>query len=176
MTYFKGNSKPKEGWVGKNFHHWSHLGVVLQTNASHLSLGLGVFYRLVRKATSSQGSWEKMPDVVCESQHIRLQTKQTQLHILHGCPVRKQLFLLFLKPCHTACRILVPWLEMEPRSPALGAWSLNHWTTREVQVFLLFIKTEKNQHWHMHTHVYICVYTHAHTLFLPYIIHIRILY
>ena len=24
---------------------------------------------------------------------------------------------------------LVPWPRMEPRSPALGAWSLSHWTT-----------------------------------------------
>ena len=27
---------------------------------------------------------------------------------------------------------LVPWSGIKPRSPALGVWSLNHWTTREV--------------------------------------------
>ena len=27
-----------------------------------------------------------------------------------------------------------PWTEIEPRPPALGAQSLNHWTTREVLV------------------------------------------
>ena len=27
---------------------------------------------------------------------------------------------------------LVPWPEMESRPPALGSWSLSHWTTREV--------------------------------------------
>ena len=27
---------------------------------------------------------------------------------------------------------LVPWLEIKPRPPALGVWSLSHWTTREV--------------------------------------------
>ena len=27
---------------------------------------------------------------------------------------------------------LVPWPGMEPGSPALGAWSLNHWTTMEI--------------------------------------------
>ena len=27
---------------------------------------------------------------------------------------------------------LIPWLGIEPRPPALGAWSLSHWTTREV--------------------------------------------
>ena len=40
-----------------------------------------------------------------------------------------------------ACRIfscgmwdllIVPWPGMEPRPPALGAWSLNHWTTGKV--------------------------------------------
>ena len=27
---------------------------------------------------------------------------------------------------------LVPWLGIEPRPPALGVWSLSHWTTSEV--------------------------------------------
>ena len=27
---------------------------------------------------------------------------------------------------------LVPWPGIEPEPPALGAWSLSHWTTREV--------------------------------------------
>ena len=27
---------------------------------------------------------------------------------------------------------LVPWPGIEPGPPALGAWSLNRWTTREV--------------------------------------------
>ena len=29
-------------------------------------------------------------------------------------------------------RDVVPWPGIEPGSPALGAWTLNHWTTREV--------------------------------------------
>ena len=29
---------------------------------------------------------------------------------------------------------LVPITKIEPRPPALGAWSLNHWTTREVPI------------------------------------------
>ena len=29
---------------------------------------------------------------------------------------------------------LVSWPGIEPRPPALGAWSLNHWTTREVPI------------------------------------------
>ena len=38
---------------------------------------------------------------------------------------------------------VVPWSEMEPGPPALGAWSLNYWTTRDVPhaLFLLFFKS-----------------------------------
>ena len=38
-----------------------------------------------------------------------------------------------------ACRILVPWLGIEPMSPAVEAQS-NHWTAREVPVNSPFIK------------------------------------
>ena len=34
--------------------------------------------------------------------------------------------------CHPACGILVPQPEIEPVPLAVEAWSLNHWTTREV--------------------------------------------
>ena len=37
-------------------------------------------------------------------------------------------------------RDLVPWLGIEPGPPALGAWSLNHWTTKEVPKSLNFLK------------------------------------
>ena len=33
---------------------------------------------------------------------------------------------------HTVGGILVPQPGIEPASPALEAWNLNHWTTREV--------------------------------------------
>ena len=33
---------------------------------------------------------------------------------------------------------LVPWPESQPRPPALGAWSLSHWTTREVCIRFCF--------------------------------------
>ena len=43
------------------------------------------------------------------------------------------LLLLFLFwPHHAASGALVPWQGIEPVSPALEAWSLNHWTAREV--------------------------------------------
>ena len=32
---------------------------------------------------------------------------------------------------------LVPWPRIEPMLPALGVWSLNHWTTRKSPVLLL---------------------------------------
>ena len=33
---------------------------------------------------------------------------------------------------HMACGIVVPWPVIKPASPVVEAWSLNHWTTREV--------------------------------------------
>ena len=35
---------------------------------------------------------------------------------------------------HMVCGTLVPWHGIEPASLALEAWSLNHWTTREVPI------------------------------------------
>ena len=40
-------------------------------------------------------------------------------------------FFFFL-PCGTVCGILVPRPGIKPVSPALEAWSLKHWTTRDV--------------------------------------------
>ena len=50
-----------------------------------------------------------------------------------------------------ACRLLVaacmwdlvPRPEIEPRPPALGAWSLSHWTTREVPQVYYILKLGK---------------------------------
>ena len=42
------------------------------------------------------------------------------------------LIYLFFWPHHVACKILAPQPGIEPVPPALGARSLNHWTTREV--------------------------------------------
>ena len=49
------------------------------------------------------------------------------------------IFILFW-PRSIACGILVPRPGFEPVSPALKAWSLNHWTTREGPVFLFLKK------------------------------------
>ena len=43
-------------------------------------------------------------------------------------------FLFWLHPA--AYGILVPQPGMEPNPPALGAWSLNHWTTRKIPFYL----------------------------------------
>ena len=42
------------------------------------------------------------------------------------------LFFFLTATCGMACRILVPWLGVEPTSLALEAQSLNHWTTQGV--------------------------------------------
>ena len=39
--------------------------------------------------------------------------------------------VLFLWPRHTVHRTWISWPGTEPRPPALGVWSLDHWTTRE---------------------------------------------
>ena len=40
---------------------------------------------------------------------------------------------------HAAYAILVPWPGIEPMALAVEVQSPNHWTTREVPVFILFI-------------------------------------
>ena len=45
------------------------------------------------------------------------------------------IFFFLLWILTAACRILVPGPGIESRPPELGAWSLSHWTTREVLVY-----------------------------------------
>ena len=53
--------------------------------------------------------------------------------------ILKTLFFFFFLRLHcVACGLLVPQPGIEPVSPALGAWSANHWTTREVPLRTLF--------------------------------------
>ena len=40
-------------------------------------------------------------------------------------------FFFFFRPYPVACRILVPWPGIEPRSSTVKVWSSNHWSTRE---------------------------------------------
>ena len=47
------------------------------------------------------------------------------------------LFFYFFWSRHVPCGNLVPRPGIEPMSLALGVWSLNHWTAREVPVTVL---------------------------------------
>ena len=49
------------------------------------------------------------------------------LHFFFHCCL---IFFFFLRL--VTCRILVPWPGIKSGPPALGAWSLNYWTTGEV--------------------------------------------
>ena len=65
---------------------------------------------------------------------------QTYTHMLwmtttpvhHGIFILNLTFFFFLGSCHVLHEILVPQLGFEPVLPAVEAWSLNSWTTREV--------------------------------------------
>ena len=64
-------------------------------------------------------------------------------------PLKKKKFIWQYQVLGAAHRIfdlscgiwdLVPWPEIEPGSPALGAWSLSHWTTRKFPTPPFFIE------------------------------------
>ena len=50
------------------------------------------------------------------------------------------IFHIYLAEPGLSCGIrdLVPWPGIEPRDPALGEWSLNHWTTKKSWEWTLF--------------------------------------
>ena len=52
-------------------------------------------------------------------------------HIPFFFLVKKGVYVYFWRCC-TACSFLVPQPGIKPVPPAVEAWSLNHWTTREV--------------------------------------------
>ena len=54
----------------------------------------------------------------------------------------KKNFFIYLTIPGLSCDMwdLVPRPGIEPRSPALGTWSLSHWTTREVPLTSLFME------------------------------------
>ena len=56
---------------------------------------------------------------------------------LYFYPLSYSVFFFWLH--HTACRILYPQPDMEPRSPEVEAWSPNYWTTKEFSYFLTFL-------------------------------------
>ena len=63
-------------------------------------------------------------------------------------------------PCCAECGILVPWPGIKPMSPALEAWSLNHWTARKswYNVFLnVLISFCLTDWWKTSQFVLICI-------------------
>ena len=48
---------------------------------------------------------------------------------------------------------VVPWPGIEPRPPALGGWSLSHWTTREIQSSSLILWSGAVDGFHMVNHL-----------------------
>ena len=65
------------------------------------------------------------------------QPRETDFGLLTYRTVKNVFFkkiFIYLAVLGVSCGMqdLVPWPGIEPGSPALGAWSLNHWATREV--------------------------------------------
>ena len=57
--------------------------------------------------------------------------------LLKTITVFNRAFFFFFGPLGVACRIFVPQPGIKPMPPALGACSLDHWTTTEVPDMLL---------------------------------------
>ena len=62
-----------------------------------------------------------------------------------------------MRTVSVACKLiwgmwdLIPWPGIEPSFPALGAWSLSHWTTREIPVCRNFSRARSPSMAHMGT-------------------------
>ena len=72
------------------------------------------------------------------------------------------LFIYLFSPLHAACWILVPWPGIEPASPAVEVWSLNHWTARDVSLSHTPLTVHNIE---LYFNINICVHiylTHAH--------------
>ena len=72
-------------------------------------------------------------------------------YVIHGCSLLRVLFYLLFKFFkkftfifqlhYAACGILAHQRGIKPMPPALEAWSLKHWSTREVPERILFLKS-----------------------------------
>ena len=71
------------------------------------------------------------------------------------------LFCFEGEPCQVACVILIPRPGIDPAPPALQAWSLNHWITREVPR-AEFLRA------HDVASVRLDIQSHSHPLFIEY--------
>ena len=94
---------------------------------------------LMIKARSYIGGQKAVTLRMCSPSRSRL-PEFYRTTITTTCRIREEfLFLkifIYLFGCawSLSCSVwdLVPWPRIEPRTPALGAWSLSHWTTRGV--------------------------------------------
>ena len=101
-----------------------------------------------RKWTASK-FWDLRPPAALPNIHHCY-----RLHLFYFI-FKKYLFIYLAVPgLSCGMRDLVPWPGIEPGPPALGAWSLNHWTIKEVPDFFIF----KHIWW-----VYAYPPTHTHT-------------
>ena len=73
------------------------------------------------------------------------QTKKAYICYLFLLPYSLLLLSFFFD--HTTWHVGSPWPGIEPMTPTVEAWRLNHWTTREVHIFQLsycYYSTEIN--------------------------------
>ena len=104
------------------------LGLFVHTPSPHLCHPLDHLIHL----TSITSTWTTKLSCL-RSPHISFCT--WHLKILFFFFFFKDYLLLFILSAQgLSCNMwdLVPWPGVEPRPPALGAWSLSHWSTREV--------------------------------------------
>ena len=81
-------------------------------------------------------NWQKLYNLICSDVRVCV--------CVCVCVYTIYLFIFWL--CRAACGILVPQPEVKPATPAVEAWSLNHWTTREVPCFDIYIYISWNHH------------------------------
>ena len=85
------------------------------------------FWVVVGRLVQAIASWGELP--------------LTSVELIFGSPIVAFSFFLsffFFWPHREACRIPIPWPCTEPVPPAVEAWSLNQWTTREFPLLLHF--------------------------------------
>ena len=90
-----------------------------------------------RSSRSWCRSWLGFSSCLTDVFIIWIYTPSPQAHErIYRASFQKYLFFTYLAMLGLSCGMwdLVPWPGIEPESPALGAWSLSHRTTREVPI------------------------------------------
>ena len=116
-----------------------------------------LFWPRVSQQSAGLSEWKGTLKGVCSSPAVS-PTGDIIWHFL-ACFLKKNFFFLYSVGClfldfltfiylavlGVSCRMweLVLWPVIEPMPPALGTWSLNHWTTREVPSLPPLIISEK---------------------------------